>query len=586
MVFNKTLKRCAGVPPALAVALAVLTFGPASQIEALAQTSPSKVEPGQLEKSLSAPDKVGEPKLAPKPAQTEIPKSITPGGAEAITFVLKGLSVEGSGVYKSGVLSGLAKEKFGNQVSVADIFRIADKMTARYRNDGYLLTTVVVPPQKIDDGKVVLKVVEGFVDRVVVEGLPKHHQAKIKRYLKKVVGKRPLKSSTLERYLLLVDDLPGIDVQSFMQPSTDNGGAATLTVKPKMKRLSGWAAANNRGREVIGPYQMTLGVRVNTLAHLGQSLTGQVVTTPEDHDELKHVNMSFGQELGTEGTTVILSASAMLSEPGEELEALELESQSMGFDLMLRTKPFRSRGANLFFSITGSVREAETEALDADLSEDRSRAVKLSAELQTLDSTGATSLAFDANRGIDLLGATQDGSTLLSRGDAKAEATWFGLRLSRAQRLSRVAGLHLSARGQYSMDALSASREFAVGGEANASAFDASEILGDHGVSGRLELRVTPGLSGLLASEKRKDWVRASGLQLIAFGDGGYVWQKSSSAALGQQDARIASAGIGARFNAGSYVSGSIEAAMPFLKTVESQGNRDPRVFFRLSARF
>jgi hemolysin activation/secretion protein len=90
----------------------------------------------------------------------------------------------------------------------------------------------------------------------------------------------------------------------------------------------------------------------------------------------------------------------------------------------------------------------------------------------------------------------------------------------------------------------------------------------------------------LLASEKRKDWVRASGLQLIAFGDGGFVWQKSGSADIGQQDARIASAGIGARFNAGSYVSGSIEAAMPFLKAVESQGNSDPRVFFRLSARF
>lgn len=580
-MFNQTLRRC-GLSPILPVALAVLTVGPAYQIEALAQTSPSKVEPGQLEKSLSAPDKVGEPKLAPTPTQTEIPKSITPGGAEAITFVLKELSVEGSRVYKSGVLAGLAKEKLGNQVSVADIFRLADKMTARYRNDGYLLSTVVVPPQKIDNGKVVLKVVEGFVDKVVVEGLPKRHQAKIKRYLKKVVGKRPLKSSTLERYLLLVDDLPGIDVQSFMRPSSDNGGAATLTVKPKMKRVSGWLTADNRGREVVGPYQVTLGARVNAIAHLGQSLTGQVVTTPKEHEELKHVSMSLGQELGTEGTTVALSASAMLSEPGEELEALDLKSQSMGFDLMLRTKPFRSRQANLFFSITGSVRESVTEALDADLSEDRSRTVKLSADLQTLDGSGATSISFDANQGIDLLGATPDGSTLLSRGDAKAEATWFGLRLSRAQRLSRPVGLHLTVRGQYSLHALSASREFAVGGEANASAFDASEITGDHGVSGRLELRLTPALDG----KKRKKWMRNSGLQVHAFGDGGYVWQASSSQALGQQNARIASAGVGARFNAGPHLSGSVEAAMPFLKNIDSEGNRDPRVFFRLSARF
>ena len=51
----------------------------------------------------------------------------------------------------------------GREVSLADVFRLADELTLCIRNEGYVLSRVIVPPQNIRDGAVQLRVVEGYV---------------------------------------------------------------------------------------------------------------------------------------------------------------------------------------------------------------------------------------------------------------------------------------------------------------------------------------------------------------------------------------------------------------------------------------
>ena len=75
------------------------------------------------------------------------------------------------------------------------------------------------------------------------------------------------------------------------------------------------------------------------------------------------------------------------------------------------------------------------------------------------------------------------------------------------------------------------------------------------------------------------------GSQVYGFADGGSVWQAESSGTA-QIDDTIASAGFGLRLNLGAHISANVEVAKPFLKDVESEGDRDPRMFFELVGRF
>ena len=77
---------------------------------------------------------------------------------------------------------------------------IANRITARYRNDGYILSQAVVPRQDLRDGTLHIRVVEGFVNRVTVEGDGKDADSRglVERYGQKITQDRPLKMKTLE----------------------------------------------------------------------------------------------------------------------------------------------------------------------------------------------------------------------------------------------------------------------------------------------------------------------------------------------------------------------------------------------------
>lgn len=565
---------------------AILTFLVAHPV--LAQSLPGGADAGRLQKDLGAP-KQADP-IAPSPRAPGQP-SLTikaPAGADQIEFVLKALTVEGVTAYPPGFLEKSIVGRVGKSISVQELYDYAAKLTAVYRNDGYLLSRVIVPPQEILVGKVVLRAVEGYIDNVVVEGVSRELEKTIRAYVKRLTEMRPLSKGRLERYLLLANDLPGVSLQSFLKPSQKNSAAATLTLTATKKVANYWSRVDNRGNDFVGPYQFEVGASFAGLPGGNQALTARVITTPAQNKELRYLNVQYQSQIDSEGTALFASGYGLLSEPGKSLKALELKSVGYGVDVGLKFVPIRSRDENLYFNISASYSNADTDALNVAFSQDRTRSFGVGGVYQFLDSFGgATSASLGGKRGVSWLGETPDGDVLLSRADAVSNAAWFNMELSRLQSLdAMVSGVSMQATisGQYSLDALSSSREFGVGGLANASAFDSSEISGDHGLSGRLELRYSTAMP-MLDDIVPGGFLRGTGVQFYGFGDGGYVWQKDAKVTRQQND-RIASAGVGARFNFGEHLSGSVEAAQPFAQPVSSKSSRDPRVFFQLVGRF
>lgn len=553
-----------------------------------AQTIPGGADPGRIQKELrnqDFKDRVAPPE---RPSRKVLPSTTAPKGADKIVFDFNTITVEGVTAYPSGSLEKIANDRIGQKISVQELFNFAAKMTATYRNDGYLLSRVIVPQQEIDDGNVRLRAVEGYIDNILIEGVDRDLEQVIRRYLERLTKERPLSRHTLERYLLLAGDLPGVTVRSFLKPSEKHSAAATLTLAATEKAASYWSRLDNRGSEFVGPYQGEIGASFVGLPGGNKALSVRVITTPLQNKELRYLGLQYQSLFDGEGTGLFVSGNALRSEPGKSLNDLQVKSVSYGLQASINFVPIRQRDENLNFQISLSFLNADTDALGVPFSQDRTRTVGVDGEYQySGNDGGVTSLSLGGRRGLNSLGGTSDGDVLLSRADAVSDATWFVLRASHLQGLDAIKpGLSVFANlsGQYSIDALSSSREFGVGGNANASAFDSSEISGDHGLSGRLEVRYSTAFSVFDDPDSGKN-SRDTGLQIYGFSDGGYVWQEDAEV-TGQQNDRIASAGVGARFNINTNLSGSIEAAQPFAQPVSSKGNRDPRVFFQLVGRF
>src|SRR5205823_1586137 len=97
-----------------------------------------------------------------------LPSTVAPPGAERIVLTLARVVILGSTVYRPGEFDPLYAEFVGHQVTLATVYEIAARVTAKYGADGYVLSRAVVPPQELSPGgaTVRIQVVEGYVDRV------------------------------------------------------------------------------------------------------------------------------------------------------------------------------------------------------------------------------------------------------------------------------------------------------------------------------------------------------------------------------------------------------------------------------------
>jgi len=122
----------------------------------VAQELPSGLDPAQIGRDIKSD--VDPIRVRPPQTNFGIVQDISnaPEGAEDSRFILKKITFRGDKtVFSDAELLGDFVESLGTEISVAQLFEVAAVMSARYRNEGYLLSSVLVPAHEIDSGDVV-----------------------------------------------------------------------------------------------------------------------------------------------------------------------------------------------------------------------------------------------------------------------------------------------------------------------------------------------------------------------------------------------------------------------------------------------
>lgn len=496
------------------------------------------------------------------------------GPSADIRFVLENLTIQGLSALPASELEPFYADLVGTEISVAQLFDIAARMSAFYRNRGYILSRVTVPAQEVTDGAVILTAVEGYIHKVTVEGDMMFAAGKLARLGNKITQSRPLLAKDLERYMLLANDIPGVKASAVLQAS-DQPGATDLTIVVSQDRAEVFSSVNNRGSRFNGPVQGQVGAYFNGLFG-GGSRTGVRAIGAAQISEFRLYEVAHLQVLGSEGTTLQLVGRRTFSEPGSSLSDLEIEANSIFGRVVLQHPLIRSRARSLYVRAALDIRDTETDILGQAFSEDRIRVARLGATFDFVDRLdGINLLDVEVSRGLDIFNASRTRDPFQSRADAETGFVKVNASVTRLQRIVPKVSLLLDTAGQFTSDGLVAAEEFALGGGQFGRAFDPSEISGDRGVAGRAELRYD-GTSNMRWLEK---------YQLYVFGDYGVVWNQQNGS---YQSVDIGSAGGGLRLTLNENISAYVELAAPFEKTAdfEARWGNSVRGFAGISLRF
>lgn len=535
--------------PTVASVAAALALGFCTSADALAQVPPKPpgtVRPGQIERQF---DKPPEPGARPGVITIPTPSQTPPDNAEGIRFVLSALAIEGVTVYKPETLRAVYADRLQKEVTLGDIYRIVNALTARYRNDGYILSQVIVPAQSVENGSIRLQAIEGYIAAVRVEGGSPRLRRRIAKYAEKIRARRPLTAGVLERYVLLMNDLPGVQARAVLAPA-QIPGAADLVLQVSRRRVDAGASVDNRGSRSQGLQRLFANVDVHDV--IGASLTSlrQVTTATE---ELVYIGGAHEQHLGAFGGKLGVTGSYVYSRPQElAVVPLDLTTRSQMLTVTYTHPLVRSRARNLSVRGALSAFNSKSMVFGVQDSTDKVRAVRLGATYDAGDRFGGVTIAdLEYSLGLKGLGATVNGDAYLSRPNGRVDFQKATLYAARMQSLPAGFSVTIGANAQYAFTDLLAPELFSVGGEQFGRGYDPSEFLNDHGVALKLDLGYSRAIGRLRAL-----------VTPYGFVDGGRVWQRTPIPGIDAAQS-AASAGFGVRVQAGTLLSGFVEYAAP-----------------------
>ena len=518
-------------------------------LAALAQV-PASEEPGhQGQRFVQA----ATPKA--KPGGTiSLPGTVAPVGAGAIVLHVDSIQIVGSTVYPAAAFAPLYAGLVGKEVTLAAIYDLAQKITAKYGNDGYVLSRAVVPPQNLDPkGAVVtIKIVEAYIDTVQWPSSLAGYREFLSKYTARITAERPANIHTIMRYLLLAEDFPGVHVTSQFKASTANPNASTLIVDATAKPVEASAQVDNRGTEARGPWEYLVSATFNDLLGIHEALTATYAAALPA-SELQYLALNYRQILNNEGLVAFGDASYSWGAPGTDaLTALDFQSQSLSLDTGLSFPVIRSREENLTLSGLVFLSNNAAQLLGSPNSDDRLRGVRLKADFDAIDSlNGTDQINAVVSQGFEGLGSSVNGSPLASRENGRVDFTTIAASISRTQPFANGLSALVGGEGQYAFTPLLSPEECSYGGKDIGRGFDPAEITGDSCWSAIGELRFDPNIPNNLLTQA----------QFYAFADYGHVYRIAPATGTPTENDG-ASAGVGLRVGT-DKVSADVSAAKP-----------------------
>lgn len=217
---------------------------------------------------------------------------------------IRAFQVDGLPEVPADTVARLTAPYTGPARNYGDLMDAATTLTRHMQRElGYYVGYVYVPEQRPQDGIVRLQALEGRLDRidiVVPEG--EQGDALRERIARQLAGLQPgsiLKADELDRAVLLLEDLRGVDVKVEIQPGRTPGTAA-LRVTPMAESATAWRLdADTYGNRYTGLARITGAVSRSGLLRVGDAVSAQLLSSHTGG--LKQATLAYVTPVGTGG---------------------------------------------------------------------------------------------------------------------------------------------------------------------------------------------------------------------------------------------------------------------------------------------
>ena len=418
-----------------------------------------------------------------RPAAAAVPDD---GGAEVRVDAVK---VTGQTLFSERQLIAATDFKPGHSLNLSGLRAMAAQITRYYNERGYFLAQAYLPPQDITGHSVTIAVVEGRYGGIAVNNGAALSGNRARNVLAGLARGDTVSSSLLERRLLLLSDIPGIEVNSTLSPGAALG-TSDLVVNLKARPLvSGIVEADNGGNRFTGAYRAGGTLNLNNPTGSGDLLSVRALVS---NSGLAYGRAAYQALLGN--TTVGVALSHINYSLGREFKVLDADGTAQVASLFASQPVVRSRNTNLN-AHAGVDAKFFKDRVGAASTVSRRRAKVLNLGLSGNhrdDFGGGGSTQFSAGATLGDLDIRGSADREIDRTTARTSGRYgkFQAGVARLQRLTDTISLYASVRGQLASKNLDSAEKMELGGANAVRAYPEGEGYGDEGYVATAEARL------------------------------------------------------------------------------------------------
>jgi hemolysin activation/secretion protein len=466
------------------------------------------------------------------PGTVKLPQAAPENTAPDLAVKVVSVSVEGVTVYAPSAIAAMVAGLEGNAVKLPRIEDARLALLQRYRADGYPLVRVDTRLDRA--GALRFVVTEGRIVEVKLDGDIGPVGTKVLGYLNHLTEKTAIDVATLERYLLLAQDIPGVAVQSVLRPSDTDPGALTLVAQVRHTPVSGLFTADNRAFRKTGPDQGLAVVRLDGMTSLGER------TELAFFRSLLNPTQIFGQAAleflpGTSGLRLRFYGGAGNTAPCCDLKQIGYVGHTTVFGAQASYPLIKARSQTL--SLVAAFDATQSEVLSQNRTYDSTRVLRAGADYALQDSwfgdgrPALNLLSARVSQGLagPLLGASRNADISSGRQGARFDFRKLTASVSREQTLfapwdGATVSLYGLGTGQAANAVLPASEKFYLGGMSFTRGYYSGQVAGDNAMAATVELRLNTGFDTSVFGHALD-----VGAQFYGFYDWGQTWENQAT---------------------------------------------------------
>ena len=490
-------------------ALIMVALLAASTLAASAAVPVGQPDAGSILRDIGDKPKALPERPPERPLKTE---PAPPALLKGPKVMVKGFHIIGATLFSEAELQGVLAEFIDRDLDFAELSQAAQRIAAYYTTKGFM-AQVMLPPQDVKDGIIVIQVLEGKLGAVEVTPLRavRFSEQRVKSFItgRQPVG-QPIRIEAIEEGLMLLNDNPGIIASANLQAGAEPGTTDLLVKLDRSQLVTGGLLFDNNGSVSTGEYRLTADLNINNTSGIGDQVSLKGLSTIGSN----YGRIAYSVPLGTGGSRLGANFSYLHYELGGDFESLDANGNALTTGMTLSTPLIHKRSGNLYSTVGYEYRAYVNSAHGSETSNKKNHVGTIGMSGDWYDAIlggGYTAIAITTTiGGLDLSGNASDQATDLAGPRTEGTYSKFSYNLSRLQKIyGDRTSLQISLNGQFAGDNLDSSEKISLGGPNAVRALPPNEGSGDEGF--------------ILTAELRQNL--ADSIQLFGFYDFGWVRQ-------------------------------------------------------------